>query len=152
MTAGKIKNGLFGSPQKGIGLGMERASRVKKRKKYRLKPAAKRFYRRVLIVSGILLVAVAVLRFTFMRKTFTLYGYDTAHPFEVQGLLVEKIKPKKEEDLILMDLTLRTDSGAAVASFRLDMIELISNERYQEWTLEVSGGRSCTKAAALPAI
>lgn len=121
---------------------MKRTGRAKKRRKYRLKPSAKRFYKRALIVIGILLVATVTLRLTVLRKSFTLYGYDSAKPFEVQSLLLEKIAPKNEEDLILMDLTMRTNSSATVEYFRLDMIELISNERYQEWTLEVNGSRA----------
>ncbi|MCI8441807.1 MAG: hypothetical protein HFG27_04655 [Provencibacterium sp.] len=121
---------------------MGKAGHAKKRKKYRLKPQAKRFYKRALLVIGLVLVATLALRFTVFRKTFTLYGYNASQPFEVQSLLLEKINPKQEENLILMDLTLRTNSSAEVTSFQLDMIELISNERYQEWTLQVSGGRA----------
>lgn len=121
---------------------MEKTSTKRRRRKYRLKPAAKRFYMWALIVLGIVLVAVTVLRLTVLRKSFTLYGYDSAKPFEVQSLLLERIKPKDEDDLIIMDLTMRTSSDATVSSFRLELIELISNERYQEWTLEVNGGRA----------
>lgn len=128
--------------RKGKNSGMEKTIPKKRRRKYRLKPAAKRFYIRMLVVLGVILVAALALRLTVFRKSFTLYGYDSANPFEVQSLLVEKIQPKNEDDLIIMDLTMHTSSDATVSSFRLDLIELISNERYQEWTLEVSGGRA----------
>lgn len=120
-------------------------TRRKRRKKYRLKPQARRLYRGILVGLSALVVLILLLRFTVFKSTYAIQGYDGAAPFAISEQVLEAVKPQNPNDFITMDITFRVDAQAKVNKMNMEFIQLISDKKYREWTLEVDGTRAKLK-------
>lgn len=116
-------------------------TKAQKRRKYRLKPEAKLFYIRLGILAGVLCAVVLALRLTVFKSTFSL-EYDAARPFEFSEELINQVRPKKTDDLIVMDVEITVNASAQIESIRMKFAELISEQKYRSWELEVRGSKA----------
>lgn len=118
---------------------MGKKTQAKRRRKYHLKPSAKRFYTRAgLVLAGVLAVVV-LLRLTVLKTTYTLRDYSAAAPFEIGAQVLDRINPKNPEDLVIMDVFLTLDNSASLKNITVKFTELISKNSCREWTLDIKG-------------
>ncbi len=125
---------------------------AKKKRKYHLKPEAKRRYLRLLWCLGGVLVLCLLLRLTVFRSTYTLGDFDPKQPFNVASQVMEVIDPKKDEDLVIVDVFINTDNKSTLTSVQVQLTELISQKKCREWTLDIGKSKArLTKGETLKA-
>lgn len=134
------------TPDRGAKKGFKRKDKRKpspslakrQKKKYRLKPAAKKLYIRLLVFLVAAVALVFAARMLFFRSTYSLGGYDMLlSPFSFATQLYDTIKIKSEADLVVTDVTIKTDKTANVTSIEMDLAQLLSENRYVEWKLNI---------------
>lgn len=124
---------------------MARSGIARRKRKYRLKPSARRFYRRLLILLLVLMAIVLAVRLIFLRSTYRLADYDVSAPFAVQELVEGVLKPREEGDIILMDVRIRSDELGVITDLEMDFIELLDKENAQEWLFYADGAKAVLK-------
>lgn len=121
---------------------MKRLTQVKKRRRrYRLRSGARRFYLAVLVGLLTVLAVVLLLRITVFRTSFSVGDYDPAAPFSDATAIYGRVSDSAQSTLLVENIQFVCDSTMKASTLTATLYEPLSSKAAVPWKLVGTGER-----------